>query len=226
MARQSKSWFKKGLDSLLKPAEDPRQTVAYLPQRQQELLRNVQMALADIAQIRQKLVAKMTVLQSRLPVLEEQAHRALHQGQEDKARLLLHRRQVTTVELQTLNGQLQTIIQKEQRLLTVEQHLITQIETFVARQEEMEARYHTAVSQSQVHKAIQDLFRDLEELGQAIAETEAHTEHVEARAEWLDVAFADELLLGDALELETAVDAEMARLKAVIGDQLSVIGER
>jgi phage shock protein A len=210
---------------LLKPADDPRQTAAYLPQRQHDLLRQVQVALADMAHIRDKLAAKTAVMHSRLCPLEEQARQALHQGQEENARLLLRRRQITTIELQTIAAQLDTITQKEQRLLAVEQHLIAQIEAYVARQEEMAARYHTAVSQTQVNKAIQDIFRDLGELGQTIADAEAHTEVTEARADWLDASLADELWMGTAVPLngeyrgvETAVEAELARLKAVIAN--------
>lgn len=226
MARQSKSWLKKGLDALLKPAEDPRQTAAYLPQRQHELLRNVQIALADIVSMREKLVAKTAVMQSRIPALEREARTALRSGQEEKARLSLRRRQITAIELQAITSQLQTITHKEQRLLTVEQHLLAQIEAYVARQEAMAARYQTAVSQSQVNKAIQDIFRDLADLGQAIEAAEAHTDHLEARTDWLDTALRDELwagtavpLTGDYVGLETAVEAELSRLKTVIGKQ-------
>lgn len=226
MARQSKSWLKKGWEVLLKPAEDPRQTAAYLPQRQHDLLRNVQAALADIAQMREKLVTKTAVMQSRLPALEREAQLALSNGQEERARLALRRRQVTAIELEAITSQLQAIAQKEQRLLAVEQHLIAQIEAYVARQEAIAARYQTAVSQSQVNKAIQDIFRDLADLGQAIDAAEAHTDHLEARADWLDGALRDELLMGTAVPLngeyvglETAVEAELARLKTVIGDR-------
>lgn len=214
------SWLKKGFNALLQPAEDPRQTAVYLPQRQQELLRNVQGALVDIGQMRAGLVGKTAVMQTRLPLLEEQARAALDAGQEDKARLALRQRQITAIELKTIAGQLQAIAQKEQQLLAVEQHLIAQIQAFVARQEAMAARYQTATSQIQVNKAIQEIFHDLADLGEAIAAAESHAEHLEARADWLDGALRDELLAGTAVPLtgdyvglETAVEAELARLK-------------
>lgn len=226
MARQSKSWLKKGLDALLKPAEDPRQTAAYLPKRQHELLRNVQQALADIAAMQEKLVAKTAVMQSRIPALEKEARMALSKGQEEQARLSLRRRQITVIELQGIARQLQTITHKEQRLLTVEQQLRAQIEAYMARQEAVAVRYQTAVSQAQVNQTIQDIFRDLGDLGQAIDAAEDHTDHLEARAEWLDTALRDELwagtavpLTGDYVGLETAVEAELSRLKTVIGDR-------
>lgn len=215
--------LKKGLNTLLQPAEDPRQTAVYLPQRQQELLRNVQGALVDIGQMRAGLMGKTAVLQTRLPQLEAQAHAALEAGLEDKARLALRQRQITAIELQTMAGQLQAIAQKEQQLLAVEQHLIAQIEAYVARQEAMAARYQTASSQIQVNKAIQDIFHDLADLGEAIATAESHTEHLEARADWLDATLRDELLTGTAVSLtgdyvglETAVEEELARLKTGI----------
>lgn len=223
MPRQS--WLKKGLDALLKPAEDPRRTAVYLPQRQHELLRHVQRALANITQIREGLAQKTAVRQARLPLLEEQARCALHDGQEESARLLLRRRQITAVEMQAIAAQLQTICQKEQQLLAAEQHLVAQIEAYAARQEAMVARYHTAASQIQVNKAIQGIFYDLADLGEVIATAEAHTEQLEARADWLNGAFSDSLLAGTAAPLdgeyggvETAVEAELARLKSVIRD--------
>ncbi|HUM68441.1 MAG TPA: hypothetical protein PLK31_06305, partial [Chloroflexota bacterium] len=217
------SWLKKGLSALLQPAEDPRQTAVYLPQRQQELLRYVQAALVDIAQMRAGLVGKTAVMQTRLPSLEEQARAALAAGHEEKARLALHQRQITAIELQTMAGQLQAIAQKEQQLQAVEQHLVAQIEAYVARQEAMAARYQTASSQIQVNRAIQDIFHDLADLGEAIATAESHTEHLEARADWLDGALRDELLAGTAVSLtgdyvglETAVEVELAHLKTAI----------
>lgn len=227
MTRQSKSWLKKGLDALLKPAEDPRQTAAYMPQRQHELLLKVQQALTEVAHIREGLVNKTAVMQTRLPLFEEQARQALARGQEDQARLAIRRCQITAVELQSINEQLKGIGQKEQQLLFVEQHLLSQIEAFVARQETMEARYQTAVSQTQIHKAIQDVFRDLADLGETIEAAEAHTERVEARVDWQDTAFADGLMtgtglpvdgVGDYVGLETAVETELARLKVALGD--------
>lgn len=79
----------------------------------------------------------------------------------------------------------------------------------------MAARYQTAVSQAQVNKAIQDIFHDLADLGQAIETAETHTDHLEARADWLDEALCDELLMGTAVSLtgnyvglETAVEED------------------
>ncbi len=92
----------KGLNALLEPAEDPRQTYADTHQKQRELLANVQQALASVGAAKGELEAKTAEVRAKLPGLEDQAWRALVANREDLARLALRRRQVAVVHLRTL----------------------------------------------------------------------------------------------------------------------------
>lgn len=220
------SFLKSCLNAIMKPAEDPRQNAAYTFDRQRVLLVKVRALLADIGKARQRLTGKAARLESSLPQLEAQAQQALEANREDVARLTLQRRQISLIEQQTVLAQINELDQEEQRLLLVEHRLVTQIEAYLARQEALTSRYSAAESQVQLNKALQKVFRDLTDLDQIIDAAEARTDEMEARATWLDEAFADEQLTGTAvapgstlqafadLDLTQAVEDELARLKA------------
>lgn len=215
------------LNTLLSPAEDPRQTFAYAYQRQRELLVKVQQALTDLATSKERLANKTVEVQKKLPQLEEQARRSLIANREDLARLALQRRQVAAMELKTLEAQVHEVEQEEQRLSLVEQRLSTQIEAFFARQEVIAARYSAAEAQVRVNEALGGVSQELADLGRALEKAEQTTEHMQARASALDelveagILETPGLTSGDAVERELAqvdvaqaVEKQLAALKS------------
>src|SRR3972149_8495091 len=89
----------------LDQVEDPRQTLDYAYTQQQELLRKVKQGLVEVATSKRQLEQQSQKLQDRVPVLADQAKRAIGAGREDLARIALQRKQTALVELQGVGQQ-------------------------------------------------------------------------------------------------------------------------
>lgn len=223
------SFLKSCLETLLKPAEDPRQSAAYTYDRQRILLVKVRSLLTDIENARQQLTEKTAVLTTTIAELENQTTVALTAGHEDLARRQLQRQQLATVEQQIIQTRISELDQEQQRLHLVKQRLVTQIETYLARREEIMARYNNAESQVKLNRALQSIFRDLADSDQIVELAEARTEQMEARASLLDEDIEQTLWLKTAValnategtvtapDLSQMVESELARLKKQTG---------
>ncbi len=224
------SFLKSALNALLKPADDPRQSTAYTYERQRALLLKVRSLLVDMSAARQRLTRKTAVLEPTITDLEEQARQALLAGREDVARLALQRQQMTAIEHDMIGSQLDEMQQEEQRLLLVEHRLVSQIEAYMARREHLDTRFSAAESQVRLNKAMQKVFQDLADLDLMIETAAARTDQMEARASWLNEMVEDgrvlrtavptDALLNDpvtAVDLDTAVAEQLARLKRQVG---------
>ncbi len=177
---------KSGVGGLLAPAQDPRQTFANAYQRQRELLLGVEQALTTVGSSKNRLGAKMAEVRDKLPEFEAEALNALKSGREDLARLLLQRRHVAVVELQTLEHQVHEVEQEEHRLTVLEQRLATQIEAFQSRLEVIAARYSTAEAQVRMQEIATGISDELADLGTALQQAEGKMENMEARATAID----------------------------------------
>ncbi len=184
--RRLLSQLKRGLNGLLKPAEDPRQAFAYTYQRQRQLLEQVRNALIGLAVSKNHLEAKAAAVKDKLPQLERQARQALLEGREDLARLSLRWHQIAAIELQTLEQQVRDVQQEQDRLALTEQRLATQIEAFFARQEVITARYSAAEAQVRINEVLGGVSQELSDLGRALQETEQKAETMQARASAID----------------------------------------
>lgn len=180
------SFLKSCLDTLLKPAEDPRQSAAYTYERQRVLLVKVRNLLTDIENARQQLTEKTAVLTTTIDELEAQAKVALENGNENLARQKLQQQQLVLVEQQMQHTRMSELDQEAQRLLLVKHRLVSQIEIYLARREELLARYSNAESQVKLNKDLQSIFRDLADSDQIVEMAEVRTERMEARASLLD----------------------------------------
>lgn len=180
------SFLKSCLETLLKPAEDPRQSAAYTYERQRKLLVKVRGLLADIEKTRQQLTEKTAVLTPIINELEIQAMSALTEDHENLARQKLQQQQIALIEQQMLQTRINELDHEAQRLMLVKTRLVTQIETYLARREEIMARYNNAESQVKLNRALQSIFRDLADSDQIVELAETRTEQMEARASLLD----------------------------------------
>jgi phage shock protein A len=213
--------LKKGLDSLMAPADDPRLTYAQTYDRQRDLLGKVQRALADIGATKIRLEKNTLEVQAKLPHLEQQARQALINGREDLARLALRRHRLVAGELERLQSQLTEIELEEQRLWLTEHKLSSEIEAFYARQEFIEARYSAAEAQVRIGEALGGISEDLSELGRAMEQAERKSEYMEARAAAIDRLVEDNILDIPAVtfstrdEFETLDDQVEAHLESL-----------
>ena len=185
---------KGSLGALFAPAEDPRQTFASSYQRQRELLLKLGAALETIGASKRRLEAKTQSVRNSLPELEGQALTALTAGDENRARLILARRQLAVLELQTLDTQVGEVAQEEQRLCGVEQRVTAQLEAFHAQQEIITARHTAAEAQVRLGEALTGVSQDMDDLGTALRKAEEKTELMQARAFALDRLIAEGVL--------------------------------
>jgi phage shock protein A len=217
--------MKSGARAILAPAPDPRQTFAYAYQHQRELLSNVRAALVELAASKDRLQANTLEVERKLPQLQDQAKAYLLEGQEDLARLVLQRRQVATIELQTLREQVDDVEQEERRLTAVEQRLATRIEAFFARREVIAARYSAAEAQVRVNEALGNVSQELADLGTAMQKAEERTENMQARALALDELVDGGVLAAPATRAADAVDRELSKIDVdrVVDSQLTAL---
>ncbi|GMQ79163.1 MAG: PspA/IM30 family protein [Anaerolineae bacterium] len=174
--------LKKGLNALMAPAEDPRQTYTRTCERQRVLLARVQQSLVEIAAVKKRLEVKAVDVRSRMPQIEEQARQSLRDGREDMARLALQRHQMVATELKQLEGQMRDIEQEEHRLRLTEQRLSAQIEAFYTRLDLIAVRYNAAEAQVEINEALTGVSEELAELGRAMEQAERKSEYMQARA--------------------------------------------
>lgn len=188
--------LKLGFDTLMAPAEDPRQTYNQTCDRQRTLLVQIHQALLNITVAKEMLESKASDVRVKMPKMEEQARQMLVHGKEGLARLVLQRYQLVASELQRLEEQLGEVEQEEQRLRYAEQRLSAQIEDFYTRMEFIAARYSAAEAQVEISESLTAVSDELAELGRAMEQAERKSEYMQARA-----AAIDELVAGNVLEL-------------------------
>ena len=167
-----------GLDSL----EDPRQLVDYAYAQQQELLRKTRLGLIEVATSKKRLEYQASKLRSQIPVIEDQATRALDTDREDLARTALERKQTVLAEMEGLDIQVAEVDEEERRLTQTEQELAARIEEFRIRRDTISARYSAAQAQVRVTEALTGVSGEFADLGMALGRAVEKVERMQARA--------------------------------------------
>ena len=222
---QIQMFFKVRTSSALEAMEDPRQTLEYAYTKQQEMLRKVKQGLIEVATSRRQVEFQAKKLRERLPVLDDQAQRALSAGREDLARMALQRKQTCLNELTGLDQQAAEIAEEERKLTAAERQFSTQVDSFRTRRDALSARYTAAEAQVHITESLSGLSKDSASLGGSIERAEEKIGRMQARASAIDALMENGALNpiggGDAIERELgqlsanlAVDNELAALKA------------
>jgi len=176
-------------------AEDPRETLAYACQRQEEMLANVRRSLVEVTASKHQLANQIQRLEQRLPQLDDQASRAMAASREDLARQALERRQLVDRQLADLRRQLEEVSTEEQKLRQAERRFTAAVEAFRTRRDLLSARYTAAEAQYEAQRSLAGLSGEITDLGDSIRRAEEKIERMQGRA----VAI-DELLSSGALE--------------------------
>ena len=111
-------------------AEDPRETLAYACERQEEMLGEVRRSLVEVTASKHQLAAHIQRLEQRLPQLDDQAARAVAASREDLARQALERRQLAERQMVDLRRQLEEVTSEEQKLRVAERRFASAVEAF------------------------------------------------------------------------------------------------
>ncbi len=211
--------------------EDPRQTLDYAYQQQQELLRNVKRGLVEVATSRRQLEIQVEKTRSRVPETEQQARQAIAAGREDLARMVLERKQTALAELTGLESQLAEVAAQEQKLTQAELDLADRVEEFRTRRIAMSAQYTASEAQVRVNETLAGVSSEFAELGMAVGRATEKMDRMQARASAIDTLIETGALTlpggGDPLERQLqdqtaklAVEQELAVLKAAAAQGL------
>lgn len=209
--------------SALDRAEALPQVLNYAYNQQQEQLRKLRQGLVEVATSKRRLEQQSQRLVQRIPLVEDQARRALAAEREDLARMALQRKQTALSELTGLRSQIVEVAEEESSLAQMEQQLGARIEEFKIRKEVMTARYSAAEAQVKVNESLSGVSGDLADLSMALGRAEEKTHRMLARASAIDALIGSGALAiagGDAVERElrglsegAAVERELAALK-------------
>lgn len=222
LPKQLTALFKNGLNALLEPAADPRETFVDPYQRQYGLLERVREALAENASLRKRLEVRMVELQAKVPTLEASARQAVVDQRDDRARLFLQQRHLALLELKSLTANCQEFQLEEQRMAVMEQRLTAQLEAMRLRQQVSVVRYTSAESQVLATEAMNLIAHELGDLGKTLERAEQKTEYLQARAaaieQWSDLGaleqpgdiFSQQLFQA---EIEAAIETQLDVLK-------------
>jgi phage shock protein A len=220
------------ISHMLDHAEDPAETLDYAYERQMEDLQNVKKGIADVVTAKKRLQLQEQNLNQQADKLDGQARQAMAAGQEDLARAALERKQVIAGEVSSLDQQITELESEQDKLTQSEQQLQTKIEQFRSKKEVIKAQYSAAQAQVEISEAATGVGDSMADVGQAMQRAIDKTDQMQARAsavEELQAAgtFDDITQIGppqddidrqlDQLGAKSAVDDELAKLKAEVG---------
>jgi phage shock protein A len=228
------------ISKLLDRAEDPSETLEYSYQKQIELLQNVKKGIADVVTSKKRLQLQEEKYQQQVVKLDTQARQALAQGNEELARTALERKNAMQTELQSLDSQIAQLEQQQEQMTASEQKLRAKIEQFRSKKEVIKAQYSAAEAQVKISEAATGVGEEMADVGLAMQRALDKTENMRARAgavQELEAAgtFDDLTQIGPgeddidrqlkALSSTSAVDSDLAKMKAELGGGSGAAGE-
>ena len=221
--------FRSKANRALDAAEDPRETLDYSYERQQDMLQKMRRAVADVATSRKRVELQVQQLENSATKLEGQARQALAQNRDDLAREALTRRVAIRNELADLEMRRDQLRDEEARLAEASRRLEAKVQAFRTRKETIKASYTAAEAQTRVGEALSGISEEMGDVGIAMQRAEDKVASMQARSGALDELMAsgelDDLSASsDPLQAELdrgaasgSVDADLARLRNELG---------
>jgi phage shock protein A len=220
------------ISHLLDRAEDPAETLDYAYEQQMEDLQKVKQGIEGVVTAKKRLQLQEEQLRQQSDKLDGQAREAMQAGREDLARAAIERKQLITQETSSLDQQVADLESQQQKLIDAERNLQTKIEQFRTKKEVIKAQYSASEAQVQISEAATGIGDHMADLGQAMQRAIDKTDQMQARASAVEElqeagTFDDMTSLGppqddidkqlDQIGAKSAVDDEMAKLKAELG---------
>ena len=214
--------FRSKANKALDKAEDPRETLDYSYQRQQELLTKVRRGVADVATSRKRVELQVNQLESQSAKLQGQAEKAISVGREDLAREALTRKSGLTNQITDLKAQHAQLQGEEEKLTLAQQRLQAKVESFRTKKETIKATYTAAEAQTRINEAFSGISEEMGDVGLAVQRAEDKTAQMQARA-----GAIDELIASGALDDATAIGQgdDIARELSAMSSQSDVEAE-
>ena len=213
--------FKAKLSKILDAAEDPRETLDYSFQKQQELLRDVKRGIADVVTSKKRLELQSIKLEKQLTTLDDQARQALAAGREDLATTALERKVAARSQLDELKSQIKDLEKEQERLATTEARLSAKVEAFRTQKEVVKAQYSAAEAQVKIGEATTGISEEMTDVGMALERARDKTENMQARAAAIE-ELTEQGMLDDPLQDSDPVKRELDKLSASQNVQLEL----
>jgi len=203
--------FKAKISKMLDKAEDPRETLDYSYQKQQELLRDVKRGLADVVMSKKRLELQLVKLKKQSATLDDQARKALTVGREDLATNALERKMTIQRQVEGLHEQIADLEKEQEKLAANETRLAAKVEAFRTQKEVVKAQYTAAEAQVKIGEATTGISEEMADVGLALERAREKTEHMQARAAAID-ELTEQGLLDDPLQDNDYVKSELDKL--------------
>jgi phage shock protein A len=225
LARRIAELYQQKVNALLDRAEDPREMLDYSYAQQQEFLRRMRSALADVTASHNHARAQENELRRTADRLRAQAEQALAAGKEDLARDALVHRSEIIAHADDLAAEQAALRVAGERLAEETRRLEARFEAFRYRKETLKAAYTAAESAGAGPPA--DSFATVADVMEAGRRAEDQTAALQARA----AALSEQIKAGgpvtppsvdayrlqeqlDALSREAEVEEELATIRA------------
>jgi phage shock protein A len=232
LARRIAELYQVKVNALLDRAEDPREMLDYSYGQQQEFLRRMRSAVADVTASRNRAQVQEQELRRAARRLRAQAEQAVAAGKEDLGREALAHRAEMVAHADELAAEQAALAVEQRRLAEEARRLEARFEAFRYRKEALKAAYTAAKAADA--QAPADSYLDAAEVAEAARRAEDQTAALQARA----AALSEQIKAGrpmllpsldayriqeqlDALARDTAVETELARIKAQVAPRTS-----
>jgi phage shock protein A len=223
VARRVAELYQMKVNALLDRVEDPRQTLDYSYTQQQEFLRRMQAAVADVAASRRRAQMQESELRRTADRLRSQAEQAVAAGKEDLGREALRLRAETAAHADDVAEEQAGLRVEEERLSEAARRLEARIEAFGYRKEALKAAYTAARA-----AALGTPLEGADDVTEAARRAEDQTAALQARAEALGQQIrtgrAQTIPLRDADRIQEQLDA--ITREAAVEEDLARIRER
>ncbi len=153
---------------------------------QATLLQQVRRSVADVATSRKRVELQLAAVNQQMSQLDDQARRAVSQGNDDDARAALVRKvalENAAAELSQRHDDLKT---EEGKLHDSAMKMEQDVEDFRARKDTLAARHTAAAAQADMRDASTGITSSVSEVGQAMEAAERRTRELEATAAAVD----------------------------------------
>ncbi len=172
--------FRSKANKALDKAGDPRETLDYSYQRQQDLLVKVRRGVADVATSRKRVGFQVNQLEQQATKLQGQAEKAILPGGQDLAREALTRKSGLAQQIADLKTQHAQLQGEEEKLTLAQQRLQAKVEAFRTRKETIKATYTAAEAQTKINEAMSGIGEEMGDVGMAIERAEDKTAQMHA----------------------------------------------
>lgn len=223
VARRIAELYQIKVNALLDRAEDPRELLDYSYEQQQEFLRRMRSAVADVAASRQRAQRQEAELRRTADQLRSQAEQAVAAGKDDLGRDALRLRAETAAHADDIAGEQAALSAEEERLSDAARRLEARIDAFRYRKEALKAAYTAARA-----AAMGTPLGDAGDVTEATRRAEDQTAALQARAQALGhqirTGGAEAIPLWDADRIQEQLDAVTG--EAAAEEDLARIRER